>query len=403
VARSRPAARKHGDDLRAATKLILAATAGVTDVVEQMHRAIASGPKVIGEPFAIPARVLTGLAYGHVRNVTKLVGHIVDLALEQLAPLLGESTPGPRRDAALAALNGVLGDYLVELESPLAIEMTFEQDGRWLPLQVELLREAIEHATGALLVLVHGSSMNDGAWARFSQDCGAELARDGGYTIVCLRYNSGLHISTNGRTFARLLDDLVTVWPTEVERIAIVGHSMGGLVARSACHLAELEDLSWRKMLRKLVCLGSPHHGSPLERTGNLIDELLGITKYSESLARLGRIRSAGVTDLRYGNVLDEHWRGVDRFARSGDRRSTLALPEGVDCYALAATRSTSIEPKLRGDGLVPVDSALGWHERADVRVLFPEAHQWIVFGASHLDLLGRRDVYETLHRWLRR
>src|SRR5262245_36409888 len=196
MARSKEAAaRRHGDDLRAATKLVLAATTGVTDVVEQMHRAIASGPSVLGEPLAIPARVLTALAYGHVRNVTKLVGHIVDLTLEQLSPLLGESSPGPRRDALLAALNGVLGDYLVEIESPFATEMTFRRDGQRLPLEANPLRETIGHATGDLLVLVHGSSMNEGAWARATHDHGAALARDLGYTTVCLRYNSGLHIS----------------------------------------------------------------------------------------------------------------------------------------------------------------------------------------------------------------
>jgi pimeloyl-ACP methyl ester carboxylesterase len=402
VARSKePGARSHGDDLRAATRLILAAATGVTDVVEQMHRAIASGPAVLGEPLAIPARVLTGLAYGHVRNVTKLVGYIVDLTIEQLSPFLGGSSPGPRRDAVLAALNGVLGDYLAELESPFAIEMSFRQDGRSLPLEAEPLREAIGHATGRLLVLVHGSSMDDGAWARGAHDHGAALARDLGYTTVCLRYNSGLHISTNGRAFARLLEELVAVWPTDIERIAIVGHSMGGLVARSACRVAELDNHAWRKKLRKLVCLGSPHHGSPLERAGSLLDALFGVTKYSAALARLGKIRSAGVTDLRYGNVLDDHWQGLDRFARSGDRRRTLALPDGVDCYAIAASRSTSVEPKLRGDGLVPVDSALGRHERADSSLGFPESHQWIAFGASHLDLLDRADVHQVIRNWL--
>jgi pimeloyl-ACP methyl ester carboxylesterase len=402
VARSKEgAARRHGDDLRAATKLVLAATTGVTDVIEQMHRAIASGPSILGEPLAIPVRVLTGLAYGHVRNVTKLVGHIVDLTLEQLSPLLGESSPGPRRDALLAALNGVLGDYLVELGSPFATEMTFRQEGRWLPLEPDPLRMAIGHATGNLLVMVHGSSTNDGTWARATHDHGTALARDLGYTTVYLRYNSGLHISTNGRQFARLLENLVSAWPTEVKRIAIVGHSMGGLVARSACHVAEVEDHAWRKKLRKLVCLGSPHLGSPLERAGSWVDGLLGVTKYSAALARLGKIRSAGVTDLRHGNVLDEDWQGFDRFARSRERRSTLALPDGVDCYAIAASRSTSVEPKLRGDGLVPVDSALGRHERADVALGFPEANQWIAFGANHLDLLARADVYEIMRQWL--
>jgi hypothetical protein len=149
--------------------------------------------------------------------------------------------------------------------------------------------------------------------------------------------------------------------------------------------------------------VGSPHHGAALERGGNWIDVLLGVSRYSAPLARLGQIRSAGVTDLRYGNVLDEHWHGRDRFARGPDTRTPLALPDGVDCYAIAASTSPSAQPaqRLAGDGLVSIDSALGRHARPELTLAFPVAHQWIGFGMGHLDLLGRPEVYETIRRWL--
>jgi pimeloyl-ACP methyl ester carboxylesterase len=243
--------------------------------------------------------------------------------------------------------------------------------------------------------------MNDRQWLRRGHDHGAALARDFGHTPVYLLYNSGLHISTNGRALAELLERLVAEWPTPLDELVILGHSMGGLVARSACHFGELAGHLWRGKLRKLICLGSPHHGAALERGGSWVDLLLGSSRYSAPLARLGKIRSAGVTDMRFGNVLDEHWQGRDRFAHGGDTRDPLQLPSGVECYAIAATTALQARGKLPGDRLVSVDSALGRHHKPQLTLAFPAAHQWIGFGMSHLDLLSRTEVYATIRRWL--
>jgi pimeloyl-ACP methyl ester carboxylesterase len=394
-------ARSHADDLRAASKLAIAATRGVTEVVEDMHRTIASGPAILGRPFALPARVLTGLVYGHIRNVTGLVGKGVDAVVSQVAPVLGESAPGPEREAVVAALNGVLGDYLQETKNPLAISMSLRRGGSVLTLDASSLREAIPHATGKLLVVVHGSSMNDLQWSRLGHDHGAALEKDLGFTSVYVRYNSGLHVSTNGRELAELLEQLVRAWPTDVTEITLLGHSMGGLVSRSACHVAEELALGWRQKLRRLVCLGTPHHGSPLERGGSMLHGLLEVVAYSAPLARLAQIRSAGVTDLRYGNVLDEHWEGRDRFARGEDTRRALPLPAGVDCYAIAGSMAKTRGEKPSGDGLVPVESALGRHEKAEMTLAFPDANQWVAFGTNHLDMLNRAEVYAQLRSWL--
>ena len=394
--------RNHGDDLRGASRLVVEATQAVTEVVEAMHRTIAGGPDVLGRPLESPARAVTGLVYGSIRGVTKLVGSSLDVALEQLAPLLGESAPGTERAAVLAVLNGVLGDYLSDSGNPLAMTMQVCHDGHPLEVDERALHATFPQAGGKLLVLVHGSCMNDQQWLRLGHDHGAALAHDLGYTPVYLRYNSGLHISTNGRAFAELLERLVAEWPAPVEELVIVGHSMGGLVARSACHVGEEAGHAWRRKLRKLVFLGSPHHGAPLERAGHWVDVLLGVSRYSAPLSRLGRLRSAGVTDMRFGNVLDEHWDGRDRFAHSGDSRGNLELPAGVECYAIAGTLTPGAGGTLRSDGLVPVESALGQHEKPELTLAFPAAHQWIAFGVGHLDLLSSPEVYEKLHSWLR-
>jgi pimeloyl-ACP methyl ester carboxylesterase len=392
----------HIEDLRGASRLAIDATTRVVDLVEAMQQGIGGGPYLLGRPLQRPIRLLSGPIYRSIRGVTRLVGSSIDLALGQLAPLLGESTPRAERDTVVSVLNGVLGDYLEATGNPLAVEMGLLHRGNRLALERRALREAFPRAGGKLLVLVHGSCLSDRSWTRLGNDSGAALARDLGFTPLHLRYNSGRHISTNGRALAGLLDHLVAGWPSAVEELVIVGHSMGGLVARSACHSGEAASHSWRRRLRSLVCLGSPHHGAPLEQGGHWIDLLLEVSRYSAPLARLGKLRSAGVTDLRFGNVLEEHWTGHDRFSVIGDVRRELKLPAGVQCYAVAATRT----PREAGgdyasDGLVPVASALGRHARPELTLGFPEQHQWIGFGMGHLDLLGRPEVYARLRGWL--
>jgi pimeloyl-ACP methyl ester carboxylesterase len=381
-------------------RLAVQATQGVTGVVEEMHRTIASGPAVLGRPLGPLARVLTAVIYGQIRGVTGLVGSGIDAALSQLEPILGESVPGPAREAVVALLNGVIGDHLDEVGNPLAISMTLRHGGRGLSPERESLRAALPHASDKILVLVHGSCLSDAQWNRRGHDHGAELSRELGYTPIYLRYNTGRHISINGRLLSEQLEPLVSAWPKEVTEVSILGHSMGGLVARSACHTAEIEGHRWRSKLRRLVCLGSPHHGSPLERGGNWIDALLGVSAYSAPLARLGQIRSAGVTDLRFGNVVDDEWKDRGRFAFPTGTRNSLPLPEGVRCFAIAGTTAKAMGQSMPGDGLVPVDSALGRHRVPERALAFPAAHQWIALETSHLDLLSRPEVYGQLRSW---
>jgi pimeloyl-ACP methyl ester carboxylesterase len=193
-------------------------------------------------------------------------------------------------------------------------------------------------------------------------------------------------------------------WPVPLTELVLVAYSMGGLVARSACHYGALAGHTWRRRLDKLVFLGTPHHGAPLERGGNWIDVLLGVSPYSAPLARLGKIRSAGITDLRFGNLVDEDWNLRDRFAFGGDRRAVVALPEGVACFAIAAItarKAGDLSGRLLGDGIVPLASALGRHANPQLALGFDESRQWVACGTNHLDLLSRPEVYAQIRRWL--
>jgi hypothetical protein len=397
--------RNHVSDLRGVCRLAVDGATGLIELIEATHANIARLPAKVGGPLVEAAvHGIAWLVYRGVHGVTRTVGGGIDVALTPVVPMLGDMDSSPGREMLLAALNGVLGDYLTATANPLAITMRWRKDGEPFEPTREGLAAAFPAPSPKIVVLVHGLCMNDLQWTRRDHNHGAALAADLGYTPVCLHYNSGRHISTNGRAFADMLDALVAAWPTRVEELAIVAHSMGGLVARSAHHYGTDAGHAWPRLLRKLVFLGTPHHGTPLERGGHRLHRLFGRIAYTAPFARLGTIRSAGITDLRHGSLLDEDWAGRDRFAHGEDTRRPLPLPEGVDCFAIGATMGRAagdLRGRLLGDGLVPLGSALGRHSDPRLALAFPESHQWIAYDAGHFDLLSRPAVYERVNTWL--
>lgn len=393
-------------DLRGISRLAFDAVTGVIGIVETMHGNIARRCNPFASRSGEKTSRITRLVYRSIRGVTHLAGMGTDVALALLDPVLTAKPkhPSPTREAARAALNGVLGDHLVETDNSLAIPMRLRLDG--LPLQLERasLAAALFPARNRLAVMVHGLCLNDRQWSRDDHDHGAALAHKLGYAVVYLHYNTGLHISINGRAFADLLEALVTQWPVRLEELAIIGHSMGGLVARSACHYGAVGGHAWPGHLHKLIFLGTPHHGAPMERGGQWLHLALGRSPYTAAFTHLGRIRSAGITDLRYGNLLDGDWQDRDRFEHVGDTRQIVPLPAGVQCFAIAATtgrEAGGLRDRLLGDGLVPLASALGQHEDPRRTLSIPEDRQWIGRTMNHFDLLSRQDVYDRMSLWL--
>ena len=423
-------------DLRGAVRLAADATAGLTDLVEAMHERIARMPG-LGKP-SPDGRTggITGLVYKSVRGVTRVVGGSVDGLLGLLAPALSADAPGSgggagpggetsakpsdgssaqphaEREAIVAALNGVLGDHLAATHNPLAISMSLRRAGHALNLNAAALDAGLPGASHSVVVLVHGLCMSDLQWLRKGHDHGAALARDLGFTPVYLHYNSGLHISLNGRELARQLELLLEQWPRPVKRLVLLCHSMGGLLARSALYHAAQAGQRWPSRLDDLIFLGTPHRGAPLERAGHWVDILLGAAPYAAPFARLGRLRSAGITDLRHGSLVDEDWTDVAAPASAAKPRANptrpkpyhIPLPAWVRCFAAAASigqRSGDVKDRLLGDGLVPLDSALGRHDDPARALDFPAERQWVGYGMNHMELLHRAEVYEQLLRWL--
>jgi pimeloyl-ACP methyl ester carboxylesterase len=242
-----------------------------------------------------------------------------------------------------------------------------------------------------LLILVHGLCMSDQQWLREGRGYGTALAEELDYLPLYLRYNSGLPVAENGRALASLLDRLVGHWPGPLDELVIIGHSMGGLVARSAVAVAARRRHAWLEALTRVVFLGTPHGGAPLERAGHGLDFLLDVTPYSAPFTRLGQSRSAGIKDLRHGTT-----------TAAGHR--FVPLPRDVACYTMAATlaaRRSALGDRLVGDGLVPLHSALG-RGRDDAHSLrFAPERQWIGYQMGHLELLRRPEVYAQLRAWL--
>lgn len=376
-------------DVRGAVRLTVDGIHGVTRIAEGLHGSIARLAPPLGTRPERPAGGIAGFVYRTVRTASGLVGTGLDAALGGVQALLASEQDGageevPQRQAILAALNGVLGDHLARTGNPLAIGMELVVRGAARP---------------RLLLLVHGLCMNDTQWTRNGHDHGLALAQSLDCTPVYVRYNSGRHVCENAAELAARLQELVAHWPVTVQDLAIVGHSMGGLVARSAVRQASEAGMAWPRQLRQMVFLGTPHHGAALERAGNWLHTVLGLSPYLAPFTRLGRLRSDGITDLRHGNLLESDWQG-GRFLHR-DTRSVVALPEHVACYAVAGTLGKGRTDPALGDGLVSVDSALGRHPSPTHDLRFPASHTWVARGVHHLDLLGSKAVYRKLRAWL--
>ncbi len=395
-------------DLQAAVRLATQATTGVIGIAEGVHQSVR---RKLGLPAGIEndrTGGLTGQIYRGIRGVTELVGHGLDGALATLLPLLDDPSthpePSPGREAVLAALNGVMGDRLLAQDNPLAQRMELRLAGQALPMDRPApLRERLAGASPHLLLLAHGLCMNDTQWLRNGHDHGAFLAQAIGCTPVYLRYNSGLHTSINGRELAGQLERLVLQWPA-LESITVLGHSMGGLLARAAVFYGRQMGHRWPTQLKHLIFVGTPHHGAPLERAGHGVDVLLSASPFTLPFTRLGMLRSAGITDLRHGHVLDDDWQGRGRFDSPHDHRVPLPLPEGVACFAVAATLAPQrglLAERLTGDGLVPLRSALGQHDEPARRLVFARDSQRTVYRTGHLELLSSAVVAQQLVQWL--
>jgi pimeloyl-ACP methyl ester carboxylesterase len=379
------------DELRALTRLALEelglAAAGIGDI----HRAIADrafGPVGSGLPRTLHDGISSGV-YSGLRGAAGLAGRAAGRAVAGRGRSLSVRPDGA---AVLAVLNGLRGDALEAEGSELAEPMSIRVGGR------PCAPSDFPGAGPRVVVFLHGLFETEYAWGRESY--GKRLAHDLGATPVYVRYNTGRRISENGRSLAALMDELLSDWPVEVEQIALVGHSMGGLVARSACH----HGGAWTALVSHTVTLGTPHTGAPLESAVHYAATALGVVGETRPIAGFLRRRSGGIRDLRSGSLVDEDWRDRDPEALRAAACAEVPLLDGVAHHFVAATVTRSAEHpvgRLVGDWLVLQPSASG---RSRTRMIgFDEGNGMHVGGTHHLALLNHPAVYERLREWLAR
>jgi hypothetical protein len=380
------------DAARGLSHLALRGAAGVANLAAEVHSVIAQGPWMF-DPLLRPDARRAPLPY---RIVFHGLRTLADLTT--VVPNVADPRSEPRHWLRFcAALNGVMGDRLVAWRSPLATAFgAHAADGTALDLT------RLQQASPAGTVLfVHGLCCAELEWqtpahVRFV----AELEANG-IGVAWLRYNSGRAIHENGWDLAALLAAHIVSGP-DLPPLVLIGHSMGGLVILSACEAASRQEHAWLRQLTHAAYLGSPHHGTPLERAGNRANWLLSVTPYTLPFMRLGNIRSRGIKDLRYGCVTAEDSATLSDRSHVDRRATAVPLLPHIHHLLLAASLDARRGGKWVGDGLVPLRSALGEHRARALRLDAPQVTRVHVTGVNHVAMLGDERVYDALRAWLR-
>lgn len=345
-------------------------------------------------------RVITEQVYRMVLGSSHFAGWMLEQALRRL-PVPGGDQPLSRRQLlAISSINGAFGDWLAQESRVWAQPMHLRRNGVAITPDVEGLQKAVTHPNPHVIVLIHGLCLNENHWQPVDhQGFAARWEHHTDVTVFYVRYNTGLHIHENGQQLALLLEQLQKAYPIPIQRLSLIGHSMGGLVSRSACSYAQDLELGWLSILQDLACLGSPHQGAALERIGQWVTHTLGKGNLTASLGRAGRQRSAGIKDLRYGCLRHEDWQETHPDAPHPVKVTPLPLLPSVR-YCLLASNWKSPAGESLGDGLVQVSSAmareLGGDPMGQIKVCRP-----LLQGLHHMELPRHDAVFNVLNEWL--
>ena len=390
-------------EIRAVSRLGGHAFAGLVSRIEGVHQAIVGRAFAPAAPAIAPARVIhdsvTRGVYLAVRDAGAAAGVLAGTAVSLLG--IGGQPAGrnPEGNLALAALNAIAGDRLGRDLAPLAIHMAVRAAGCDVHVAARELSAVFGHSTPKLAVFVHGLAETEDSWQRRgarSEPYGLRLQAEFGYTPVYIRYNTGRHVSDNGHDLAALLDGLTAAWPAQVDELLLVGHSMGGLVIRSACHYGRQESAAWADRVRHVFYLGSPHLGAPLARAAGFAGWALGKAAETRPFMTLVNGSSPGIKDLRHGYVLADDWADCDQDSCMRDHRHDTPLLAGANHYTISAT--VTADPghpfgAVAGDLLVRPASAHG-RRGAHQHIPFPAGSQRRIGGMHHFDLLNHPAVW---------
>jgi len=396
------------EEIEAVGDLAGEAVAGLTVQIHELHDGIARRAFDAVGPGAAAVKVahdrVADAVYAGARGLTRTLIRAGASAIGATQPADAGSLEQARTGRfAVGALNGAFGDTLARRGNGLALGMTVRAGGRDIGLTRGELARAFPTATGRVAVFLHGLCETDESWklgAGRHIPYGYRLQAELGYTPVYLRFNTGRHISDNGRELASLLDQLCRSWPVQLHELTLIGHSMGGLVSRSACHYGAGSD--WTTKVRHVFTLGAPHRGAPLEQAVNAASAAFARLPETRGIAKALNLRSVGIKDLRYGYLVEEDWFGVDCDAYLRKAAAEIPFSSTANHYFVCATLSRDADApvgRIIGDLLVLRASA--WGHGGGERMRFPVEHYQHVGGANHFDLLNHPAIYAQIRRWL--
>lgn len=331
---------------------------------------------------------IAGAVYGGIGLGLRAASIGFDKAAEAgLGPALEN---GPRGRFVSSAVNGLIGDRLLEERPQLAIPMAVRAQGRDVVPDRAGLAEAFEQPTGRLAVFLHGLCENEAYWNLHRERTGTtypEALEEAGWTAVMLRTNTGLGLRANGVALAALLQRVVEAWPVTVDRIALVGHSMGGLVIRAAGAVSADPTegaTDWTELVTDVITLGTPHLGAPIAWGIGHGSRGLGWLPETAAFGRILDHRSLGVRDLVLGLAED-----------------VPPLPHARYRLVSATLTASPRHPVgyVAGDLLVRQRSAYGRDRRG--RALFPDAETLHLGRTDHFGLLNHERVHAALRDWL--
>ncbi|MBT8115674.1 MAG: GPI inositol-deacylase [Arenicella sp.] len=395
-------------NVRGAALLTFDCLAGITSTVRQMHGAIASRalPLSLSKPDSGEAApgMISKAVYAGIQSAIHGLRKSADISLDLFNDDSDTALNASGHGLALRSiLNGICGDHLETTNNTLSAPMCFTTPEIIPRLSKANLETAIPDASGNVAVYVHGLCLSTRSWVRDNRpSIGDKLKESANLTPLYLQYNTGRHISTNGRELAAQLNELMQAWPEPIKSLSLIGHSMGGLVIRSACWYAEQEGYAWPRQLKRVLFLGTPHHGAPLEKAGHLLSVAMHSSPYLAPLD-LGKHRSAGIKDLRFGNLLDEDWHGQICGQATPDARRPVPLLKSVDYYFIAATigqNQHDLTGHAFGDLLVRSGSAIGDHAESHRALDINPANCRILHRRNHFDLLTDGIVQDQIIEW---
>lgn len=421
-----------------AKDLVCDAIEETTNLVERMHLLAANKsvrPLTLLEPLATLTQAVKTVhdstasgVYEMIRMVNRGIRKLLDAGAGLAATALTEQREGmdeqtfgasdriPAHELVVAQseaiINGLYGDYLNKKENALDLGMHFRHQGKILPLTKDAVGRAFPGATDRVCIFIHGLMCTEYSWSiaakKFYGDptvnFGSQINADFGYTPLFIRYNTGRHISENGRALSELMQRLMECYPVDIMEIVLIGHSMGGLVSRSAAYYGDTGNASWISRLGHIFCVGSPNLGAPLEKAANILGSVLQAfsTPGTQAPAHVLNSRSAGIKDLRFGYTVDDEWMDKNPDVFLKNNRFNLPLVKGVGYYFIgAAITSDPDHPMgfLVGDMLVRIPSASGHTADPARRIHFRSG--LIVNGMNHLHLANHPEVYQVIRNFL--